>query len=178
MPVYLLLWHQQCGRGKKSWQKKRILGCPSLFDYLVSVERMTGLVTLKKEKVTYLGWLPRLLGYQAILRTAFFACSLVSCHIFRNSAVVVCVSSAYRCIQTSGCVCCCVCHSRDFFLVAVLSCSYLSFCLFGSTDFVHSCLKCKNLAPLHVVIRLCIWRVFSSPRSSSTLSTYLRRGRW
>ena len=36
----------------------------------------------------------------------------------------------------------------------------------------------QKSCPLHVVIRLCIWRLFSSPRRSSTLSTYLRRGRW
>ena len=128
-----LFWHQLWvgKRKKKSWLKKRKLACPSpSLIFLVSVERMTGLATLEKEKVAYLGWLPWLLGYQAILKAAFFACSLVSGLGFRNSAFVVCVLNAHRCIQTSGCVCVCVNVCVIPEILFLLRCCHVHICHF------------------------------------------------
>ena len=92
--------------------------------------------------------------------------------------------------------CCCLCleclqmHS-DLWLCVLLCVSFQRiFSCCGVVLFISVILSfrldrlCAQLSevqkscPLHVVIRLCIWRLFSSPRRSSTLSTYLRRGRW
>ncbi len=145
MPVYLLLWHQQCGRGKKSWQKNTWL--PISLWLFVFCGTNDEICQLGKRK-SYISWMvTAVVGLSSDSKESNFRNSLVSCHVFHDSAVVVCVLNAYRRIQTSGSVCCCVWMSREFVLVAVLSCSYLSFCLFGSTDFVAQLSEVQQILP-------------------------------
>ncbi len=146
--LYLRLWMPTfwpydtgCGerREKKTWS-------PLSFIIRFLRERMTRFANLGKEK--YRSWMvTAVVSLLGDSKESNFRNSLVSCHVFHDSAVVVCVLNAYRRIQTSGSVCCCVCHTREFVLVAVLSCSYLSFCLFGSTDLVAQLSEVQQILP-------------------------------
>ena len=173
----LLLWHQQCGRGKKSWQKNTWLPI-SLWLFVFC--GTNGEICYLGKRKSYISWMvTTVVGLSSDIKDSVFRMFIGERPRFSQFRFCcLCL----ECLQLHSdlwlCVLLCVSFQRFFSCCGVVL--FISVILSFRLD-RHSCTavwSATNLAPIHVVIRLCIWRVFSSPCSSSTLSTYLRRGRW
>ena len=142
--LYLRLWMPTfwpydtgCGerRVKKTWS-------PLSFVIRFLRERMTRFRLLEKG---YLSWkVAAVVSLSGDIKGSNFRNSLVRRLNFHDSALCVCVLNAYSRIQTFGCVFLCVVVQRYFSCCGVV-CSYLSLCLFGSTDFVGQLLEVQQI---------------------------------
>ena len=152
-------------------EKKIILGSSLCLPVFLR-ERMTRFANLGK--VIYPGWLPRLFRYWATVRGAIFANHWWAAPIFMTPLCCLCLG----CLQMHSdlWLCAFLCVDVQRFFSFLLRCR-LFISVIVSFRLDRLCWTAPwsptNLALIHAVIQLCVWRILSSTCGPSRLSTLL-----